>query len=267
MTLVVAWIGKDSRKTSSIYLASDSRISWSTGKKFDAGRKVFAFQNSADILAYCGDVLYPTLILSQILEMDKDSILFPKNSLSTQRIEILYNLIVEKFKEYPSNELMAPSLEILHISRQGETDFICFKYIWTKKEGWSKSQIQVPDTSDKIIVIGSGEKEFKNLYSKYLSGNNGKTSRALFQCFCHTLLVTKDSYCGGSPQLVGLYNRYNGKNIGVIYKAKKYYIGRELAETNNKNQIEWRNEMFERCDETTLKILDGAQRQPNELYP
>ena len=77
----------------------------------------------------------------------------------------------------------------------------------------------------------------------------------------------KDFQCGGSPQLVGLYNRFNGKNFGVIYEKKRYYLGREIEQTENFNSIEWRNELFERCDGLTTKILDGAQRQPDELRP
>ncbi len=80
MTLLLSWIGKDSRKISSAYIASDSRFSWGKTEKYDYGRKVFALQNSPDILGYCGDVLYPSTILNQIMEMDKTGILFPHQS-------------------------------------------------------------------------------------------------------------------------------------------------------------------------------------------
>lgn len=267
MTLLLSWIGKDSRKTSSVYIASDSRFSWGKTKKYDYGRKVFALQNSPDILGYCGDVLYPTMILNQIIEMDKDGILFPNESTNRERVDILFHEIIKRFDAYPSDAAMNSSLEIIHISRQKETDFICFVYKWTRNEGWTKSEQPIPETSDKVIILGSGKNEFFERYLDYYKGNNGKTSRALFQCLCHTLLKMQDLQCGGSPQLVGLYNRFNGKNFGVVYDNKRYFLGRELEDGENLNKIEWRNELFERYDGSLKKILDGAQRQPDELRP
>jgi hypothetical protein len=267
MTLLLSWIGKDSRKISSVYIASDSRISWGHPKKYDYGRKVFALKNSPDILGYCGDVLYPAIILNQILEMDREGILFSDKDTNRERVDILFNEITKKFSDYPAEVTMSNSLEIMHISRQKETHFICFVYRWTKIDGWSKEEYEIPKSSDKIIILGSGKNEFYKRYLDYYKGNNGKTSRALFQCLCHTLLKIQDLKCGGAPQLVGLYNRYNGKNFGIIYENKRYFLGRELEEDPVINKLEWRNELFERYDGSSLKILGDAQRQPNELHP
>ena len=85
---------KDSRKISSFYIASDSRFSWTKNVKFDYGRKVFALTNSPDILGYCGDVLYLTTILNQILEMDKDNILFCERQI-TNAYEFIRNCNVK----------------------------------------------------------------------------------------------------------------------------------------------------------------------------
>lgn len=264
MTLLLSWIGKDSRKVSSVYIASDSRFSWTNAQTYDYGRKVFALQNSADILGYCGDVLYPTIILNQLLEMDKDSILFPKTATNYERAGIIYNQIVSRFNAYPSN-VMSTSLEIIHVSRSKETKFICFVYKWTKSGGWIMIEQTIPNSSDKVIVLGSGKQEFYQRYLQYYNGNNGKTSRALFQCLCHTLFKMQDLQCGGSPQLVGLYNRFNGKNFGVVYNNRRYFLGREVEGNEELNNIEWRNELFERYDGIQNKILNDAQRQPDEL--
>ncbi|MFD2937439.1 hypothetical protein [Spirosoma flavum] len=267
MTLLLSWVGRDSRKISSFYIASDSRYSWDYPLKYDYGRKVFALQNSPDILGYCGDVAYPTLILNQILEMDRNEILFPKQSTNVERSKILYKEIINKFVDYPSNVIMRNSLEIIHVSRDEETNFICNVYKWTKKNGWEIIEQKIPDSSDKVIILGSGHKEFYERYLEYYNGLNGKTSRALFQCLCHTLLKIKDLQCGGPPQLVGLYNKFNGKNFGVIYENKRYFLGKEVEANEFINNIEWRNELFERFNGLTMKILSGAQRQPNELKP
>jgi len=267
MTLLLSWIGKDSRKTSSVYIASDSRFSWNPTKRYDYGRKVFALKKSPDILGYCGDVLYPTIILNQILEMDNDGLLFPTNTKNIERINIVFEEITKRFDTYPVDIAMRNSLEIIHISRDNEVDFICYVYSWKRENGWSKTEHIIPESSDKVIILGSGKDEFFDRYLRYYNGNNGKTSRAIFQCLCHTLLEIKDLQCGGSPQLVGLYNRFNGKNFGVVYNNKRYYLGKEVSISENLNRIEWRNELFERYDGSKLKILEGAQKQPNDLKP
>lgn len=265
MTLLLSWVGKDSRKISSFYIASDSRISWTKTVKYDYGRKVFALTNSPDILGYCGDVLFPTLILNQILDMDRDKILFKQGLSNNERSEILFKEIQNKFSEYPSDTVMKGSLEVIHVSRDKDTDFICNIFSWNKKRGWLLTSQKIPDGSDKVIILGTGAGEFYDRYLDYYRGFNGKTSRALFQCLTHSLLKMKDLQCGGSPQLVGLYNKFNGKNFGVIFEGKSYYLGRELQPSEDFNNIEWRNEFFERCDGLTTKILDSAQRQPDEL--
>lgn len=267
MTLLLSWIGKDSRKISSFYIASDSRFSWTKTIKYDYGRKVFALTNSPDILGYCGDVFYPTVIINQILDMDRDGILFKSGLSNQERSKILFDEIKKKFTDYPSKDVMKDSLEIIHVSRDRETDFICNIFSWSKKNGWHLVPKDIPNNSDKVIVLGTGEKEFYNRYLDYYRSLNGKTSRALFQCLTHSLLKMKDLECGGSPQLVALYNKFNGKNIGVIYEGKNYYLGREIEAKEEFNKIEWRNELFERCDGLTKGILNGAQRQPDKLRP
>lgn len=267
MTLLLSWISKDSRKTSAFYIASDSRFSWKNPIQYDYGSKVFALPNSPDILGYCGDVIYPSIILNQIMEMDRDQILFDENDSNQTRSEKIFEIFKEKFDQYPSEQVMDKSLEVIHASRDKETDFICNVFLWTRKEGWILKSQNLPDKSDKVVILGTGKDEFLDRYLKYFNGNNGKTSRSLFQCLTLSLLEMKDLQCGGSPQLVGLYNRFNAKNFGVVYKNKRFYLGKEIATNQNINNIEWRNELFERCDGKTKNILDGAQKQPDELRP
>ena len=57
MTTLISWVGIDQRRPTSLYLASDSRISWgSQHHRWDVGRKLFSCKVSADIFGYCGDV-------------------------------------------------------------------------------------------------------------------------------------------------------------------------------------------------------------------
>lgn len=264
MTLLVSWIGVDNRKISSVYISSDSRISWNKKDNFDQARKVFAFKNSPDIMGYCGDVLFPSLILNQILEMDKENILFTPDITNKDRANKIFNEIKIEFKNYPSH-LMCPSIEIIHISRDDISDFRCYIYKWSNKSKWQKKEIELPSSSDKITSLGSGKREFNIKYKKYQKANSCKTSRSIFQSICKCLIDIKDFACGGAPQLVGMYNKGNGINFGTIYNNKLYFLGKEIKYSSCLSRIEWRNKLFERCNPSTLKIFDNAQQQPDDL--
>lgn len=51
------------------YMAANNRISWKESVQFNYSRKVFAFSNWPDVLGYCGDVLFPSIALNQIVEL------------------------------------------------------------------------------------------------------------------------------------------------------------------------------------------------------
>lgn len=267
MTLIISWIGVDSRKISSFYIASDSRFSQNANKKYDYGRKVYALLNSPDILGYCGDVLYPSIVLGQIIDMDRDKILFKDNASSVERMNTVYSILQKKFSEYEKNMIIGPSLEIIHATREGSDKFTCNIYKWCSKNGWTNECIPLPIKSGIVLVSGSGKNEFKNKLYDYQQAQalNKNTSRAIFQCLNNSLSDIQDYYCGGAPQLVGLYNKDNGRNFGTIYQDKNYYLGSELERSEILKNIEWRNELFERCDGQTGKLIKNAQRQPDIL--
>lgn len=101
MTLLVSWIGVDTHGTASAYIAADSRISWGDMANFDHGRKVFAFRQSPDILGYCGDVLFPTMVLSQITEMGERGLLFSPIWTCKEKFEAIKEKLVQQFQRYP----------------------------------------------------------------------------------------------------------------------------------------------------------------------
>ncbi len=268
MTLLASWIGVDSRKPSSIYIMSDSRISWKERAKFDYGKKVFGCKKSPDIFGYCGDVLFPSIVLSQIIDLADHGLLFNENWNCEQKSQAVINRLIQSFNDYPKEiqGITDDSLEIIHCSRDNEKNFHCKKMKWTKFDNkWAGQDIDIQQHSDKLFVVGSGSSEFLEKYKKYWESENKKTSRALFHCFTDTLSDIKDKYCGGAPQLVGLYRIDNARYYGMIYKNEKYFQGLKIQNMTNFNNIEWRNELFEICDGNTMKIKNNAQRQPNPL--
>ena len=146
------------------------------------------------------------------------------------------------------------------------TDFLCRKIKWTKStDTWTTESLPFSLHSDKLFVLGSGKSEFETRFEDFQKSNESKTSRAVFQCLCETLENMQDEYCGGSPQIVGLYNKFNSQQFGIIHNEKRYLYGVELTNAADYNIVEWRNKLFEICDGVTKKIKPTAQRQPRSL--
>lgn len=271
MTLIVSWIGVDTHGTASAYIAADSRVSWGDIAVFDHGRKVFALQHSPDILGYCGDVLFPTMVLSQITEMADRGLLFSPQASCKERFESIKEKLVHQFHKYPRmvKKITADILQIIHISRNkiDNLKFECRLINWTRKNGWSVKDKTMPSESRILFVLGSGTKEFNENYKRYNEGPDSGTSRNVFHCFCDTLFNIKDDNCGGAPQLVGVYRKPDSSAItfGIIKDKRRYFLGAQIDNDVDFTGIEWRSDLFEICDGRTMKKLEKAQSQPDHL--
>jgi len=271
MTLIISWVGIDTHGASSIYLASDSRISWGDLAKFDLGRKVFAFSKWPDILGYCGDVLFPSIALNQIVELADAGLLFGTSYSCKQKFQAIVNKLNDLFRAYPQmhSGLAENSLSIIHASREPSNGkgLFCHKISWSVKHGWHGDEVAFPETSRVLFALGTGAREFNQNYGKYENGPNKGTSRNVFHCFCDTLLHTNDRYVGGAPQIVGIYRKPDSPAItfGVIYKNARYFLGAKIDNLHSFDKVDWRNENFELCDGRTMKKLAPAQPQPDPL--
>jgi len=264
MTLIVSWIGVDQRGASSMYMMSDSRISWKNANKYeywDNSKKVFAFKNSPDIISYSGDVLFTTQVISHIVNIADSGVLFKDVSLPDKKFERIKYKIFELFESYPEKYL-SESFTLLYGTRIDTYEFACYELSWNKAIKWKDSKISQFKKSDVLFILGSGGEEFKTRYADYQKSEIQGTSRAVYQCFCDTLINIKDQRCGGAPQLVGLYRIRNGIDFGILYSKKRYLSGIQIDNLGNFERIEWRNELFERYDGNKKKILPNAQKQP-----
>lgn len=269
MTLLVAWAGADNHGTSSVYIAADSRISDAQANSYDFGRKVFAFSSSPDILAYCGDVLFPSIALSQITALSDAGQLFSPGSSAKMKCQAIVRKLNDFMKEYPKAYLQPGpvAVQILHVTRDdpSNTNFVCNQILLSSTGQCKVVNKPLPTGSDLLCALGSGATEFQENYKRYQAGNNKETSRAVFHCFCDLLTNTTDVTLGGAPQLVGIYRkpRTAAFTMGVIFKRNRYFLGAKIDNHRSYASIEWRNTNFERCDGRTKKIITTAQRQPD----
>ncbi len=271
MTMLASWAAIDTHGPTSAYIVSDSRISWESSCCFDYGKKVFASHLYPEIFGYAGDVLFPSIVLSQILDMIDSDLLFNKRMSCQEKSKTVFEKIIYIFSKYPNVYGNNP-IQILYISRdtifEGYPTFHQYLVTWDRRNGWLHREIPFPERSDLLHVLGSGKKAFEENYIRYQSGDNAFTSRNVFHCFIDTLdNMGDDLFCGGPPQLVGIYRKPSSgaKKYGIISKNKRFFLGTEVPQNASFGNIEWRNENFELCSGDTKKILPEAAHQNDPL--
>lgn len=271
MTLLVCWAGIDTHGTSSLYMASDSRISWKDSAQFDYARKVFAFSNWPDVLGYCGDVLFPSIAIGQIVELADAGLLFSENFSPKQKFQAIVDKLNDLFRQYPAlhSGLSENSLSIIHGSRAPDNNKNFFSHTirWSEAKGWHGEDRAMPAASDVLFALGSGANEFTEGLGRYRSGPTKDTSRAVFHCFCDTLANTREPTVGGAPQLVGIIRKPKSTAItfGVISKGRRTFLGAHIDNLRNFDTVPWRNENFELCAGATMQRLPNAQAQPDPM--
>lgn len=271
MTLLVCWAGIDTHGTSSLYMAADSRISWTSPTHFDYARKVFACSNWPDILGYCGDVLFPSIALGQIVELADAGLLFSEGFSPKQKFQAIVDKLNDLFRQYPAfhSGLSENSLSVIHGSRDPRNNKLFFSHTirWSEGRGWYGEEMAMPEVSDVLFSLGTGAKEFNDRFNCYRDGPTKDTSRAVFHCFCDTLAHTIQQTVGGAPQLVGIIRKPQSTAItfGVISKGKRTFLGAHIDNLRNFDKIPWRNENFELCNGATMQKLPQAQVQPDPM--
>jgi hypothetical protein len=261
MTSLISWVGVDARGPASLYIASDSRISWDFDT-WDVGRKVYACATRPDIFGYCGDVLFPALALGQVVALGDTRVALDELDAESRHRAVLA-ILQRSLAGVPMARRNAFS--ILHGSRDGEgmaSVFHAWRIEWTSSTGWTDTELTIPSSSALLVAMGSGAGTVRNHDFAWTRSDVGGTSRAVFSAFCDALASRKDPLTGGAPRLVGLYRKSNGLPFGTIYRREASAFGVPLLAGSSLNTIEWRNEFFERCDGASLVRLDDAQPQP-----
>jgi hypothetical protein len=149
-----------------------------------------------------------------------------------------------------------------------DTSFALFELNWSPAQGWQERSIAVPSGKSAIVAVyGSGEESVKSSLERWEKSEVGRTSRSIFSAFCDSLSSTVDPRSGGAPQLVGLYRKGPAETFGVVYNAQRYLHGLCVDESPWLGGVEWRNDLFERCDWKSGQRLEDAQRhaRPRQL--
>lgn len=260
MTSLVCWVGVDDRKVASLYIASDSRLTWPGGAHWDQGRKAFAANNAPFIFGYWGDVLFPALALPVVQEkVDRGFV----SSMPGQRAhDAIAHTIRTMWRDYPKTERR--TLGILIGSRAGE--FMPCRFLLTvltyrpETDEWVTTSMPMPTESSVLRYAGSGTESMKNSHLRWEESVARGTSRAVFSAFCDSLEAGEDPDSGGPPQLVGLIRKGNAQSFGLIHQQRRFIAGTPSHRNEAWEGVNWFNRLFERVRADTKKRMRGAQK-------
>ncbi len=258
MTTIVAWAGVD-RAVASLYIASDSRISWGDSHAWNQGRKTFASAGSPHIFGYWGDVLFPSVALPTVLDGLAAGVIQPSGS----PFGTIGNSLRRLWLDYPRPERR--DFGIVMATRRGEGMQSGFQLAVMTYEAqtdtWDVRDVPMPRSSSRLHIAGSGTSAARTSERLWEASSQGGTSRAVYGAFTEALAGRADAHSGGGPQLVGLRRIGPGLRFGTLFEGRRYLAGARISQKAARtSNVEWFNELFERVDGGRAKLLDGAQR-------
>ncbi len=267
MTTLASWVtysntGEKPELPRAIYMVSDSRLTWgSESVRWDAGRKVFSSQKKPHVFGYCGAVVFPSLVLGQIITAIDNEIMFEDEQTPDEKHERIFQAIKSSYKESQNNPTM--DFSIVHAYRSHpwpETAFLLWHVSYKAKTNeWCTNKIDLPNETGLIISLGSGASSAKNHGRSWQKSDVGGTSRSFFSAFCDSINSGDDKLSGGPPQLGALYTKMPAKSIGIIKDDRYFLHGMEIQPTPMLSNIEWKDELFRDVDPSTKKLKQGAR--------
>lgn len=281
MTTLIAWASIDEDKTSAVYMASDSRLSWNKLGSWDSARKIFASEKHPEILGYTGDALFCSQVLSQVIAfIDSCAPLQEANDLS-EKYERVESLIKRAFSSYPQ-QFCLPTFSIIYLTRIDSRWGSC-TFRWKAGSGWEDKLVHtIPmswadvrqagsDIEKQLRAVifvreGSGGIKFRQFYSNSeWKKKLPLLSRGIFGAFSDFIDTEhgyRDPMTGGVPQVSGLYSKYAAQKIGFVQNSERYLYGIVISPDDYQGDVRWVNRTFETCAPLNGMLIPGGQRQP-----
>ena len=254
MSLVVSWIAVHDNGAS-LYLASDSRISWGDAYRWDHAQKVFASPKTGELFGYAGDVLFPTQTLSQICQITQTGVLFSSREQPEARVDRYAKIMTEALASYPP-ECLAEPFDVLYACYTGGV-FSMFRISYTAAHKVIWAPLELPKNSGLVDILGSGKLLMEQQYREA-----APTSYGVFHALANVIDSRADLRVGGIPQVVSLYSDARTNVYGISYRKIATLLGLQVSCPGVPSAVEWRNEDFELWDPVKNSLKQGAQRQP-----
>lgn len=263
MTTLISWKGVDTHGISSIYIASDSRVTFSANVHSDNCRKILVSTKHPLIFGYCGDVVYPLFHIGAILSLiDSFGISCIGNNFDDHCFSIcsMLNSSSEEYFKSIKTESTIIFVEREFIGMDSIFRMCKFKFINGK---YINEKIDIESSSPLIFAGGSGGIMYTDLYYDKFRANS--VSREVFWALCSFIKSGVDKNTGGSPQLAGLFKKGSAVPHCVVWNDSLYFCGTDINSIQHHSffeGIKCVNENFELCNPITKNLKEGAQRQP-----
>jgi hypothetical protein len=208
LTSIAVLAAADQRAPSAVYLLSDSRLVWSGGKAgaWDHGRKTFFSRNTPDVFAFCGDALFPSMVLPQVVDLLDAQFAVPVGASFDARFDALQGFLSLAVRSYP---VARSAITILHAGRDNSgmtSKFRVGALAWSAETSrWRRRLIDTPQRGSGLLLPhGSSTPSIRRALSSWQGAPQADTSRAAFRSFVQALKSELDPSSGGPPQMVGV---------------------------------------------------------------
>jgi hypothetical protein len=268
MTSLAAAIARDSRGPTSLYLLTDSRITWvKSTERWDAGRKTFVSPGSADVFGYCGDAYFMPMALNQVLNLIACGVMDLTAATAEERHTTMLDQLKNTLGRISTKHVL--DMTLFHGAREGEGMKCTFR-LWRsvykpKLKRWYDEELSIEDRSYLASVDGTGKPTVEKFEVRTSETAASGTSRAAINAFCRSLESGADPFSGGPPQLVGLWRIGIARQFGFCWKRSFYIAGMEYPLTVGREKIAWFNELFEHCDPLTGRRREGSPSHKSSL--
>lgn len=252
MTALAAWIAYSDLGPTSAYIATDSRISWTTAAKWDIGKKCFASLRFPDIFGYVGEVLLPSLLLGQVCcVLDSGGVV--KTSSLGDRQKLVADSVQHAVLGYPNSRFRP--FTIVHVGRDDDaedgTEFQISLIDVDRARNVQKSRIlshnrasvlhlggqKFVRSMQRVHVAGSGAALVNGFREGWNETKHAHTSRTIFSSLCEAISANRDPAVGGPAQLVGLMRKGAGQTYGFLGADRSPSVaGMPIADTQPLSQ-------------------------------
>lgn len=279
MTTLAYWAGYDNKGITSIYIATDSRFkySYSNGKAddySDNSQKSFHSSITPDIFGiYGNNVLGFDRIIYDLIDN------LPVYRAMHSAEEYVSSIGIKILSTINKKNIKKPNGRIIHgfrwlspikfqfveyiIKENNKVVSVDVKEIKIKVDvGFDGSYKQLSELVSFCYPRASGSESLYAVISDDKDRSQRGFSRWHWQVFCDHINDPKDDYTGGAPQLVGLYEKWNGINFGIYFNSIPYIDGKRIGATGLcliPDGMKWHDELFQRINKYG-ELVDGAQR-------
>jgi hypothetical protein len=223
---------------------------------------VFTAHDEPHVFGYCGDVVFPSLVLAQVTSAIDQCILFPEDAdANAKHAAILHSVKTSFGRRHNTPD---ESFWILHAMRTSPWPTPAFA-VWqvhydAKAKAWEDHPLEIPSRTGIVGLLGTGRRAVKTQSDRWRNSYVGARSSSIFSAFCDALRSGGDPNSGGAPQIAALYTQHPPQVLGFIEGGAYYLHGLEVLPGKMLDRIEWRDGLFQRLNPATGRRMSGARR-------